>query len=71
LDAENQFITYAGGDSNEVTLFNVPEPTMAITWSMLIGLGLIVRQRSNDFFVIFVDVQLLEADDIGFQVRLI
>ena len=39
------FITYAGGDGNDATLFTVPEPTMALTWSMLIGLGIMVRRR--------------------------
>ena len=39
------FITYAGGDGNDVTLFTVPEPTITLTWSMLIGLGLALRRR--------------------------
>ena len=33
---EDLFITYDGSDGNDVTLFTVPEPTMALTWSMLI-----------------------------------
>lgn len=43
---EDLFITYAGGDGNDVALFTVPEPTMALTQSMLIGLRIMMR-RSN------------------------
>jgi len=39
------FITYAGGDGNDVTLFTVPEPTITLTWWLLIGLGLALRRR--------------------------
>ncbi|MEO2047776.1 MAG: hypothetical protein ABGX16_14530 [Pirellulales bacterium] len=42
---QDLFITYAGGDGNEVTLFTVPEPTVALTWPMLIGLAIMIRRR--------------------------
>jgi len=42
---ENLFITYAGGDGNDVALFTVPEPTMTLTWSMLIELAIMMQRR--------------------------
>jgi len=42
---EDLFITYNGSNGNDVTLFTVPEPTMALTWSMLIGLAIIMRRQ--------------------------
>ena len=44
---EELFITYAGGDGNDVALFTnaVPEPTTMLIWSMLAGLGMTVRRR--------------------------
>ena len=45
LDGQDLFITYAGGNGNHVSLYTVPEPTLALTWSMVIALGLAVRRR--------------------------
>ena len=45
FSGQDLFITYAGGDGNDVTLFTVPEPTTVLIWSMLAGLGLAVRRR--------------------------
>ena len=44
---QDLFITYAGGDGNDVALFTnaVPEPTTMLIWSMLAGLGMTVRRR--------------------------
>ena len=44
---QDLFITYGGGDGNDVALFTnaVPEPTTAIIWSMLAGLGMTMRRR--------------------------
>ena len=42
---QDLFITYAGGDGNDVSLFTVPEPTTALIWTMLVGLGVTVRRR--------------------------
>ena len=42
---EDPFISCAGGDGNDVTLFTAPEPTIVLTWSMLIGLAILVRRR--------------------------
>ena len=42
---QDLFITYAGGDGNDVTLFTVPEPTPVLIWSMLAGLGFAFRRR--------------------------
>ena len=45
FSGQDAFITYVGGDGNDLTLFTVPEPRMALTWSMLIGLVVMVRRR--------------------------
>ena len=45
FSGEDLFITYTGSDGNDVTLFTVPEPTMVLTWSLLIGLAVMVRRR--------------------------
>ena len=44
---QDLFITYGGGDGNDVALFTnaVPEPTTVLIWSMLAGLGMTVRRR--------------------------
>ncbi len=44
---QDLFITYGGGDGNDVALFTgaVPEPTTVLIWSMLAGLGVTVRRR--------------------------
>lgn len=44
---QDLFITYGAGDGNDVGLFTnaVPEPTTALVWSLLAGLGLTVRRR--------------------------
>ena len=44
---QDLFITYGGGDGNDVVLFTnaVPEPTTVLIWSMLAGLGMTVRRR--------------------------
>ena len=47
---QDLFITYGGGDGNDVTLFTaysnaVPEPTTMLIWSMLAGLGMTTRRR--------------------------
>ncbi|MDG2382484.1 MAG: hypothetical protein P8N76_12510 [Pirellulaceae bacterium] len=39
------FITYAGGDGNDVTLFTVPEPITMLSWPMLAGLAIMMRRR--------------------------
>jgi len=41
------YITYAGGDGNDVSLFSsvVPEPTTVLIWSLLAGFGMTVRRR--------------------------
>ena len=44
FSGQDLFITYAGGDGNDVTLFTVPEPTTVLIWSMLAGLGFAVRR---------------------------
>ena len=45
FSGQDLFITYAGGDGNDVTLFTVPEPTTVLIWSMLAGLGFAFRRR--------------------------
>ena len=50
FEGQDLFITYLGGDGNDVTLFTafraaVPEPTTLLVWSMLAGLGLTLRRR--------------------------
>ena len=44
---QDLFITYVGGDGNDVALFTnvVPEPATVLIWSMLAGLGMTVRRR--------------------------
>ncbi|MCH2182716.1 MAG: PEP-CTERM sorting domain-containing protein [Mariniblastus sp.] len=44
---QDVFISYVAGDGNDVGLFTnaVPEPTTALVWSLLAGLGLTVRRR--------------------------
>ena len=44
---QDLFITYGGGNGNDVGLFTnaVPEPTPVLIWSMLAGLGMTVRRR--------------------------
>ena len=42
---EELFITYAGGDGNDVTLFPVPEPTTMLSWPILAGLAIMMRRR--------------------------
>ena len=44
---QDLFITYGGGDGNDVVLFTnaVPEPTTVLIWSMLAGVGMSVRRR--------------------------
>ena len=44
---QDLFITYGGGDGNDVALFTnaVPEPTTVLIWSMLAGVGMTVRRR--------------------------
>ena len=44
---QDLFITYGGGDGNDVALFTnaVPEPTTVLIWSMLAGVGVTVRRR--------------------------
>ncbi|MCH2180243.1 MAG: PEP-CTERM sorting domain-containing protein [Mariniblastus sp.] len=44
---QDLFITYGGGDGNDVGLFTnaVPEPTTLLIWSMLAGVGMSVRRR--------------------------
>ena len=44
---QDLFITYGGGDGNDVSLFTnaVPEPTTVLIWSMLAGVGMSVRRR--------------------------
>lgn len=50
FEGQDLFITYLGGDGNDVTLFTafgatVPEPTTILIWSMLAGLGMTRRRR--------------------------
>ena len=44
---QDLFISYVAGDGNDIGLFTnaVPEPTTALVWSLLAGLGLTVRRR--------------------------
>lgn len=44
---QDLFVTYQGGDGNDVSLYTnaVPEPTTVLIWSMLAGLGMTIRRR--------------------------
>ena len=46
---QDVFITYGGGDGNDIALFTstVPEPTTMLIWSLLAGLGMTTRRRGR------------------------